>query len=95
MLNKLIARFKMWRRNRKWNAELQLYHLRIMMLSDARWMAHNPIVQELTERYLKMLSDDWEKQPQEDVSQFRTRIGLNPHRGHIPPKPIPVTGDKE
>lgn len=80
MLEKLKARFKEWRRKREWNAELQLHHLRVMVQSDNRWMAHNPIANELTERYLRMLADNWESQPQEDVSQFRERIGLSPHK---------------
>lgn len=80
MLEKLKARFKEWRRKREWNAELQLYHLRVAVMQDNRWMAHNPIVSELTDRYLRMLSDTWESQPQESVEQFRERIGLCPHK---------------
>lgn len=80
MLEKLKARLKEWRRKREWNAELQLYHLRLMVQADNRWMAHNPIVSELTDRYLRMLSDHWESQPQESVERFRERIGLDPHK---------------
>ena len=80
MLEKLKARFKEWRRKREWNAELQLYHLRVMVMQDNRWMAHNPIVSEVTDRYLLMLSDTWESQPQESVERFRERIGLCPHK---------------
>ena len=80
MLEKLKARFKEWRRKREWDAELQLYHLRVMVMQDNRWMAHNPIVSEVTDRYLRMLSDTWESQPQESVERFRERIGLCPHK---------------
>lgn len=80
MFKKLLHGLKEWRRKREWNAELQLYHLRVEVLSGARWMAHNPIVAELTARYLRMLADDWEKQPREDVSSFRSRIGLDPNK---------------
>ncbi len=80
MLEKLKSKIANWRRKRKWNAKLQLYHLRLMVQTDNRWMAHNPIASELTERYLRMLADDWEIQPQEDVSQFRERVGISPHK---------------
>jgi hypothetical protein len=80
MLEKLKARFKEWRRKRLWNEKEQLYHLRVMVMADNRWMAHNPIVSELTDRYLRMLSDTWEIQPQESVERFRERIGLDPHK---------------
>lgn len=80
MLAKLHARFKEWRRKRKWNAERQLYYLRLTVMQDNRWMAHNPIVLELTERYLVMLSDTWESQQIEPIERFRERIGLNPHK---------------
>lgn len=80
MLEKLKARFNEWRRKREWNAELQLHYLRIAVMQDNRWMAHNPIVSELTDRYLRMLSDHWESQPQESVERFRERIGLDPHK---------------
>ena len=80
MIEKLIIRFEEWRRKRKWNTELQLYRLRVMIQADNRWMAHDPIASEITERYLRMLADNWESQPQEDISQFRDRIGLDPHK---------------
>lgn len=73
------AAFKEWRRKRKWNAELQLHYLRIEVMSDARWLAHDNTARELTERYLKMLDDKWESQPREDIRDFRTRIGLDPN----------------
>lgn len=73
------AAFKEWRRKHKWNAELQLHYLRIEVMSDARWLAHDNTARELTERYLKMLDDRWESQPREDIRDFRIRIGLDPH----------------
>ena len=74
------AAFKEWQRKRKWNAELQLHYLRVEIMSDARWLAHDNTARELTERYLKMLDDHWESQPREDIRDFRIRIGLDPHR---------------
>jgi hypothetical protein len=79
-VEKLINRYNEWRRKRKWNAEEQLYHLRLIVQADNRWMAHNPIVSELTDRYLKVLGDRWESQDVESVDRFRERIGLSPHK---------------
>lgn len=73
------AAFKEWRRKRKWNTRVQLYNLRIEMMSDARWLAHDNTARELTERYLKMLDDHWESQPREDIRDFRIRLGLDPN----------------
>ena len=73
------AAFKEWQRKRKWNAQLQLRYLRIELMSDARWLAHDNTARELTERYLKMLDDHWESQPREDIRDFRLRIGLDPY----------------
>lgn len=72
-------KIKEWKRKRKWNAELQLYHLRIEVMSDLRWLGHDPIARELTERYLKMLDDKWEQLSVENISDFRRRIGLDPN----------------
>jgi hypothetical protein len=92
MLEELKGRFKEWRRKRKWNATLQLYHLRVMVQADNRWMAHNRIVSALTGRYLRMLDDNWESQPQEEVSAFRERIGLSPHNPSGDTYPMPEHG---
>lgn len=78
-IDNLKAKYKEWRRKRKWNAELQLYYLKVEVMSDARWLAHDNTARELTERYLKMLDDHWESQPREDIREFRKRIGLDPH----------------
>jgi hypothetical protein len=80
MFENLKKRYKEWRRKREWNAELQLQHLRMEVMQDNCWMSHNRIVSELTSRYLRMLSDNWESQPQESAVRFRDRIGLNPHK---------------
>ena len=78
-IEKIKLKITEWKRKRKWNVELQLYHLRVMIMDDNRWLAHDKTASELTERYLKMLDDKWEQQPQEDISSFRKRIGLDPH----------------
>lgn len=78
MLEKLKAAWIEWRRKREWNAELQLYHLRIQVIQDHRWMAHDPKVSALCARYLDMLADDWEKRAVSDVRDFRREIGCDP-----------------
>lgn len=80
MFEKIKTRYIEWRRKRKWNAEMQIAYLRRIVMEDNRWMANNPIASELTERYLKLLADDWERHGAEDVSNFRERIGLCPHK---------------
>lgn len=78
MLEKLKSIWKKWRRKRKWNADLQLYHLRLQVTEDARWMAHDPKVSALCARYSDMLADDWEKRAVQPVSDFRRKIGCDP-----------------
>lgn len=72
--------FKEWRRKRRWNADLQLYYLRVRVTEDARWLAHDPVASALCERYLNMLADDWERRPYMPVSAFRESLGLDPHQ---------------
>lgn len=79
----MLKRFKAWmearRLRRLWPVEEQLRQLRIFVESDSRWMAHDPKVAALTERYLDMLAPDWYARPVQDVSRFRDAIGCNPH----------------
>lgn len=53
------------------NAEVHMLH---------RWFAHSEIVQEITSRLSGFTCDEWEELYVEDVSEFRSRIGLDPHR---------------
>lgn len=78
MFEKLKAAWKEWRRKREWNAELQLYHLRMQVMEDARWMAHDPKVSAICARYGDMLADDWEKRAVIPVRDFRRAIGCDP-----------------
>lgn len=80
MLQKLIARFHAWREARQWEAQ-HIEWLRTMVHGDARWLASNPIAAAITERYEAALAEDWYARPHEDVSQLRTRLGLDPHAG--------------
>ncbi len=81
MLARLAAWVARWRRKRRWPVEMQIEYLRALVNEDARWMAHDPIVSALCERYQAALLDDWESQPIEGVSNFRRRIGLEPRYG--------------
>ena len=78
MLKKLKGTWKEWRRKRKWSADLQLYLLRMQVMEDARWMAHDPKVSALCARYGDMLADDWEKRAVRPVNDFRREIGCDP-----------------
>lgn len=80
MINKLKTILKEWRRKQIWSPDKQLYELRIQVQEDSRWLAHDPVARELTERYLRMLDDRWESQPREFIWKFRERIGLDPHK---------------
>jgi hypothetical protein len=86
----ILGKIKEWRRKRKWNAERQLYQLQVIMRTDNRWLAHNPIAEALTSRYLRMLSDHWESLEYEDITIFRQRIGLDPH-----PAPDDIDADDD
>jgi hypothetical protein len=63
---------------------LQIYHLRLQVLEDQRWMAHDPKVSALCQRYLAMLADDWEKRSVRNVSDFRREIGCEPWTQAVP-----------
>lgn len=75
----LLQRFRAWRKRRYWQSQ-QLEHLAVMIRSDWRWLAHDPVARELTDRYVRALRDDWYTLPHEDSGAFRTRIGLDPRR---------------
>lgn len=67
------------RRRRMWSAEMQLEHVRTLVMMDHRWMAHDKTADALTGRYLKALSEDWYRFTTEDVRDLRERLGLCPH----------------
>lgn len=77
----VVGRLTAWRRRRYWNSAKQLHWLKTTIEADRRWMAHDPVTRELTDRYLKMLVDEWEKVSIEDVRAFRSRVGLKPNGG--------------
>lgn len=79
-INKLVKRFKEWRRKREWNTERQITHIRNTMIEDHRWLASNRIAVALLERYIPLVKDHWESARVDDISQFRTKHGLDPNQ---------------
>ena len=67
-------------RRREWSAERQLHELRVIVMMDNRWLAHDKTADALTGRYLKLLNEHWYHQSVEDVRLLRERLGLDPMR---------------
>lgn len=76
----LQERYKLWKKRRFW-AKRQTEHLLIMLSQDQRWMASNPIVAALTERYIRALGVDWYKEMFESSDKLRTKLKLDPVYG--------------
>ncbi|ABM37589.1 hypothetical protein Pnap_2281 [Polaromonas naphthalenivorans CJ2] len=74
----LIERYHAWRNRRIWTVKQQVYELRIQVEEDARWMAHDPKIAALCERYAGMLSDNWMYTARLGVSNFRLSIDAEP-----------------
>lgn len=81
MFEKIKAAWRRWLHRRLWPVEWQLERLRSQVQEDRRWMAHDPKVAAVCDRYLEMLRSDWENAAVEPVSWFRSRIGCDPHWG--------------
>ena len=79
----LIERFKAWRKRRYWTPERQLENLRIMVMGDHRYLAHDKTADALTERYLAALAPDWYQRVHVDPWHFRQSIGLEPLRQEV------------
>lgn len=78
MIEAIARRWHAWRRRRRWTAERQLEHLRLLVQGDHRWLAHDKTADALTTRYLAALADDWYQVVHTDASEFRREIGLEP-----------------
>lgn len=83
-LKAIPNRFKKWRKARElrakqkyWDAH-KLEHLRTMLQSDNRWLAHDPVASALTDRYLAALSDDWYAKVHESSYDLRVKLNLEP-----------------
>lgn len=83
MLIKAVTSFLKRRSEKKLAAQWHKRHLSFIqnqIRNDARWLSVDPQAKEILERYEKMIAADWYKIAHEDISSFRTRIGLDPHR---------------
>lgn len=69
--------FRFWRK-RLFSDRMMVEHLRLTMLQDNQWLHHDATARELTERYLSLLEDDWEKINVESSHLLRERLGLQP-----------------
>lgn len=83
---KLLQIYKAWRERRYWQKR-QLAHLRMLVQTDARWLAANPVAAALTQRYEAALADDWYTRSHEDVSALRVRLNLTPNYSKLPAPP--------
>jgi len=83
-VGRLVAWWRRLRDRRRWTTEMQMEHLRNLVMTDHRWLAHDKTADALTERYLAALAPDWFRRVHEDASDFRQRIGLNPPTGYHP-----------
>lgn len=83
----LLSRWHAWRDRRRWPLSSMVEQLRITLNADGRWLASDPVADALTLRYLRMTAPDWFRQPREDISTLRIRLGLDPHARHREPNP--------
>lgn len=74
---KLFEWYKAWRKRRYWKAR-HLEFLRAMIDDDYRWLAHEPLARKLADRYKRAASNNWYTLSHEPISDFRTRLGLDP-----------------
>lgn len=58
----------------------QLKRLNAELRDISRWLSNSDIAVEICARLCNFAAEDWEKIPVEDISAFRTRIGLDPKR---------------
>lgn len=91
MLKLIKGYFKARLLRRQWPLSQKLDQLRNVIWADARWMAHDPKVAALTERYLALLEPDWYTKEVEPVHIFRKKIGCDPHTNQQDTKQ--ATGD--
>lgn len=75
----LKDRYELWRKRRKWERR-KLEHLQTILQSDSRWMAHNPVAAELTQRYLDAISEDWYTLAFPHSDKIRTKLNLEPQK---------------
>lgn len=74
----LLTKLKALRKRRHW-ARMHAEWLRTFVACDDRWLAGDAVASALTERYRKAIAENWYELQHEDISDFRRRIGLDPH----------------
>lgn len=62
---------------RSWKSQ-HLDFIRLRVSEDLRWLAHDKVAREITERYENITAPNWYQLRHEDIAQFRNRIGLQP-----------------
>lgn len=72
----------------RWTPEMQLEHLRLLLETDSRWMAHVRLVNSLTNRYLNALEPDWFRRNHVSSDKFRKSQGLEPTKFLIEPTKV-------
>lgn len=70
---------RFWRK-RTFSDQMMIENLRLILLQDNQWLYHDTTARELTERYLAMLEDTWEKNKVEPSHRLRERLKLEPPR---------------
>lgn len=78
MFKKLKAWWQKRQHKKRWPDEYCLERARIYIRQDAQWMSHDPVAKAIYERVGNLIAENWMKNPHEEVSSFRERIGLTP-----------------
>lgn len=73
-----IKKYKAWSKKRYW-AKRHLDFLKVALREDARWLSVNKLTGEVANRHEDMVSDNWYELSFEDITQFRNRLGIDPH----------------
>lgn len=55
LYKQLFIKYMRWKLKRKWTPELQLENLIIVLIEDNRWLANDPTISALTDKYLDLL----------------------------------------
>lgn len=76
-------------RSWRWPASLQVERALVSMQTDLRWLSVSPDLEELCERHLKLMQPNWMELGREDISDFRKRIGHDPHEKRAGQKTAP------
>lgn len=84
VLKRVIASWKKWRakrqREREWTLKDMVHRLRVVMIEDAQWFAHDKTATAWIDRYLTLSNPEtWEKERVDHASKFRSYLGCDPN----------------